>query len=239
MRFLTIPNGKGYMAGFYLLLGIIVFICAGTLVLSNVLFSALGIMLFTGGKIAWDLNNALFPTFTILSGGRIGLLLGLVGGILAGVSQMRLWVIPTKGTKAITERKGLFYLLSATFVLYDILSTYYFIIGGVFISDIGSMLLSIGVSVAMFCIGPIMFFIWSMETIVSNHKEGFSAIGIGIGNFIGFGGHLLKQVQNLADWEVKDETEEIKENFQEKQQPGRGRGRPTNNNRDFTESEAI
>lgn len=227
MRFLTIPNGKGYMAGFYLLMGLLVFVCAGSLVLANVLFSALGIMLFSGGKIAWDLNNALFPTFTILSGGRIGLLLGIVGGVLAGVSQMRLWIIPTKGTKAIAERKGLFYLLSATFVLYDILSTYYFINGGVFVNDIGSMLLAFGVSVAMFCIGPIMFFIWGMETIVANHKDGFPAIGNGIGNIVKFGGHILKQIQNLADWEIDEKNEVVVETTEK-----RGRGRPRN---DYTE----
>ncbi len=233
MRFLSIPRGKGYMGGFYLLLGITVFICAGILVLANILFSALGIMLFSGGKIAWDLNNALFPTFTILSGGRIGLVLGLVGGILAGISQMRLWIIPVKNTKTISERKGLFYLLSATFVLYDILSTYYFINGGVFMNDIGSMLLAAGVAIAMFCIGPIMFFIWGMETVVENHSDGFQAIGNGISNIFRFGSYFINQIQHLADWEMGEQNSEKEEptQIQEKQ---RGRGRPS---RDYSGGE--
>ena len=235
MRFLTIPRGKGYWASIFLSIGLLAFLCGVILVLTNILFSALGVMLFSGGNVVWDYTNVIFPTFSILSGGRIGLGIGIVGGILASISQIRLWIIPTKNAKTVSERKGLFLLLSTAFVIYDVFSTYYFINGGQFWTGFGNFFLAGGVSIALFSVGPIIFSIWGMETMIENHKEGIPSFAVGVATLFGFFAHIIKSIQGVFNWELEDGTEEVekykKELPVEKQ---RGRGRP----RDYeTESE--
>src|SRR5260221_3143454 len=159
-------------------------------------------MQMTGCSITWDFTNPYIPTFIILSGGKIGLIMGIIGGIIASISEGRLWAVPTKNksTKSVIERKNLFILFSVIFVLYDVLSSFYFLNGGTyfdnsqgFLNGILTFIVIMAVTIILFSIGPEMYMLWGFETIVENHKKGIPAVGVGIGI-------ILEGIRNIFVW---------------------------------------
>lgn len=248
IRFLKVPKGQGYWAGIFLILGIAGFLAALAFFAFNILFSAFGLMQMTGGSIVWNFNNPYIPAFVITSGGKIGLIMGIIGGLLASISEGRLWIVPAKGegNKSVMERKNLFIFFSFLFVLYDILSSFYFLNDGfafdptvVWYSALIIYGIKLGATILLFSIGPEMFMVWAFETIAENYADGIPSVAIGAMVILSIFKSIGSTVWNLifGDHEEEDETARIKASMPARQnQSGRGRGRP---NREFTENEAI
>lgn len=193
-------------------------------------------MIFTGGTVNFNFDNILFPTADIVSGGRVGLILGIAAGILASFAQMRLWIVPSgRGAKTLSERKGLFLVLSVASVVYDVASTYYFMNKGNWITPggladniIGSLFM-LAITMAMFSVGPVITIVWGIETVIQNHTEGMPSLATGIETFVSTVGKFLASiiggVVKVFQWEHDGETEEIPQSVPAVAQT-RGRGRP-------------
>jgi hypothetical protein len=234
MKFLHVPKGSGYWSGIFFLLGMADFIAAGAFFIFNIMFSAFGLMQMTGGSIIWNFSNPYIPAFIILSGGKVGLIMAILGGLLASVAEGRLWVVPTKtskNSKSVMERKNLFILFSVIFVLYDVLSSFFFLNNGFgldmsqgFWPGIGTFLLTLGATLLLFSIGPEMFMVWGFETMAENHEEGIPSILFGIGIGTALIKNIFSSIWNMIFGETEDETESIKQNFpqqERKNKPGR------------------
>lgn len=242
MNFLKIPKGQGYWAGIFLIFGVIGLIAATGFWIFNQIFSAFGLMQLTGGVINYDFSNIYIPSFHIISGGKIGLIMALMGGILATISEGRLWVVPTKnkGTKSVIEKKRLFISFSLIFILYDILSSYYFLNTGTwFDNSLGfwpgviSSGMRLGITIILFSVGPEMFMVWAFETIAENHKDGIPVIGNGIGIILGgikkigslISGHIFGDVEDDNEETSNSSRAEIAERFNSPSPARRGRPR--------------
>lgn len=231
MRFLQIPVGKDYWAGIFLLIGTTSLIAAGAFFIFNILFSAFGLMQFTGGIIEWNFSNPYIPAFVIVSGGKVGLIAGILGGLLASISEGRLWIVPSKGQKAaksVVDKKGLFVLFSLIFVLYDIGSSFYFLSDGVifnlsngFLSGLLEFSVLMAATVLLFSIGPEMFMVWSFETMAANYEEGVPSITRGIKNLVLMVVGIFMSLKGVLEWETDD-----KEDTDVIIPASRGRGRP-------------
>jgi len=228
VKFLKIPKGTEYWAGIFFIFGLIGLIAATGFWLFNLLFSAFGLMQLTGGVINWDFSNIYIPAFSIVSGGKIGLIMGILGGLLSTISEGRLWVVPTKdkGNKSVIEKKNLFISFSVIFVIYDILSSYYFLNSGWYTDGFISSALIMAATIIFFSVGPEMFMVWAFETMAENHEEGIPAVGAGIGivlsaikKIAGYGWNAV-----FGEKEEEDETQNIKDSIPQR----RGRGRPRN-----------
>lgn len=241
MKFLHIPKGEGAWAGIFFLLGFTGFIAATAFFVFNILFSAFGLMEMTGGKIIWEFSNPYIPAFIIQSGGKVGLIMAILGGLLASISEGRLWIIPAKnkGNKSVMEKKGLFSLFSMIFVVYDICSSYYFLSSGNlfdssggWFSGIMTFIVTMGATILLFSIGPEMFMVWGFETMAENYRDGVPALGGGTGNVIAVIKYILVSIFNavkgITEWETDDDDQSPK--------PASKRGRPR---LDYNESEQI
>lgn len=235
MKFLRVPKGSGYWAGIFFIIGIVGLIAAFAFFIFNIMFSAFGLMQMTGGNIIWDFSNPYTPAFHVISGGKVGLIMAILGGLLASISEGRLWIVPTKdkGQKSMMERKNLFIFFSVVFVLYDILSSFYFINDGfgfdptvTWFPALMIYLIKLGATILLFSIGPEMFMVWGFETMAENHEEGIPSVMLGIGIIIalfkGIGSSIWNAIFGDAD---DDETENIKKSFSPDKKE-RGRGRP-------------
>lgn len=238
MKFLQIPKGSGYWAGIFFLIGTVGFIAAGAFFIFNILFSAFGLMQYTGGIITWNFDNPYIPAFVIVSGGKVGLIAGILGGLLATIAEGRLWIVPSKGQKqpkSVMEKKGLFVLFSVIFVLYDIGSSFYFLSNGVifngsngFFAGLLEFFVLMAATLLLFSIGPEMFMVWSFETMAANWEEGIPSLASGVKIIISGIMGLFMSIKGAFDWETDDDEEDDIIMPATNNSGKRGRGRPSN-----------
>ena len=236
MKFLHIPVGRGYWSGIFLIVGTISLIASLAFFIFNMLFSAFGLMQFTGGIIEWNFSNPYLPAFVIVSGGKVGLIMGILGGLLASIAEGRLWIVPNKGQKAaksIVEKKTIFVLFSLIFVFYDVLSSYYFLSDGVLFNNshgllngLGEFIVLMGATILFFSIGPEMFMVWSFETMAANWEEGIQSVSRGLAILVSGIKGMITALQGAFQSETDDDEEN--DDIISPASTKRGRGRPAN-----------
>jgi hypothetical protein len=188
MRFLPVPKGQNLLWGWiYLTLGQALFISAFVLFLLNIFFSAIGLMEFMGANITYSTANIWFPFIPqFLDGGRGGLFLGIVAGIMTSAVQIRLLIAPKdttkKGVKSTIDKTDWFIGISILISVYDYLSTHYSLMGGKFFDFSsglveGSLLFAAVflVTLILFSIGSEMFMVYGMEMMITNWNSGSRA----------------------------------------------------------------
>lgn len=240
MKFLHVPVGRNYWAGIFLIVGTISLVASLAFFIFNMLFSAFGLMQFTGGIIQWNYSNPYLPAFVIVSGGKVGLIMGILGGLLASIAEGRLWIVPNRGQKAaksIVEKKTIFILFSLIFVFYDVLSSYYFLSDGIFfnssqglLNGFGEFIVLMGATILFFSIGPEMFMVWSFETMAANWDEGIVSVSRGIAILVSAGKGIITALSGIFQSETDDEEEDtnIISPITNSNGSKRGRGRPSN-----------
>jgi hypothetical protein len=197
MRYLHIPKGVGYWALIYFNIGLLGLLSSSAFFILNIVFSALGAVEWGGGIVVFDYTSVNFPSITIESGGRIGLFMGILAGILASFTEGRFWVVNSENEKDETsiEKKGLLFLIGVTFILYDIFSSYFALNGGVWFTNPIDSLFSLGVTLILFSVGPEMLMVFFFEMMMENSKEGWpkttELIKLTILGVFGFFGDLM------------------------------------------------
>jgi len=208
MKFLTVPKGIGIWSSIYLLLGISLTIGSGIFWILNVLFSAFGLMGFTGAEMKMNDVDILFSFIPIISnGGRIGLILAFLGGLIASAVESIVWLSPkenkTHGSNTTIDQKNLFIWFSIIILTYDVLSTHYFLMGNTFIdfshgltwgekiiNGILSFIAVFGITIILFSIGSELFLIYGIELVINNYKDGFINIQTAIYTIFGINGNI-------------------------------------------------
>lgn len=208
MKFLTVPKGIGIWSSIYLLLGISLTIGSGIFWILNVLFSAFGLMGFTGAEMKMNDVDILFSFIPIISnGGRIGLILAFLGGLIASAVESIVWLSPkenkTHGSNTTIDQKNLFIWFSIIILIYDVLSTHYFLMGSTFIdfshgltwgekiiNGILSFIAVFGITIILFSIGSELFLIYGIELVINNYKDGFINIQTAIYTIFGINGNI-------------------------------------------------
>jgi hypothetical protein len=194
MRYLSIPKGYGYWAVIYFNIGLLGLLSASAFFILNIIFSALGAVQWGGGTVIFDYTSVNFPSINIVSGGRIGLFMGMLAGILASFTEGRFWVVNSENEKGQTsiEKKGLLFLIGTTFILYDIFSSYYALNGGTWYTNFMDSIFSFGVTLILFSVGPEMLMVFFFEMMMENSKDGWPGtinlvknIIVGIFSFMG------------------------------------------------------
>ena len=224
MKYLQIPKGVGYWSIIYFNIGLLGLLAASAFFVLNILFSALGAIQWGGGQVIFDFTAVMFPAITIISGGRIGLIMGIIAGILASFTEGRFWVVNSENerNKTSIEKRGLLFLIGFTFILYDILSSYYALNGGVWYTTFFDSMFSMAVTFILFSVGPEMLMVFFFEMMMENSKEGWSGTTNLIKNFV-LG--LFSFFGDLVNGESKpkiDHTPIITQSHEIK----KGRGRP-------------
>ena len=241
MRFLQVPRGTGLWGVIYYILGLVLSISALSFIVLNIVFSAFGLMIYTDAEFTITTNNMLLPFWpTFSNGGRIGLLFGLLGGIFCSVVEISTWVSPSKsykdGVRTTVDKKEMLVWFSIILLVYDVLSTLYFLNGATFIDlsngFINGVLGSIQIlfaTILFFSVGAEMFFVYGLEMLVYNWQEGCKGLLL-----------VWDKLKNFLFKQFGFGDEENNNKYQPTYNPGsgyqqvvlkRGRGRPRKEHR--------